>query len=186
MSNVTRLQTSYSNLPVEAPIQAPQPPAGDAAPSVSVRQILGMLRRHKLLIGGLALIGTTIAWLVANQLTPIYLSQADLVIEAPETPAILDPRGAERVQFFSPIDIETESAKIRGELQARVTVRALNLIEHPLFNPDLAPPPQSKLKSLFAPVLQLLRVAKTEPPRMSGEEARRRLAEMTPEERERL
>src|SRR5215467_13980274 len=93
MANVTRLQTAYSNLPVEAPPPGSQQgPQGDPSPSVSVRNILGMLRRHKLLIGGVALLGTTVAWLVANQLTPIYQAQADIVIEASgDAPIIGNP-----------------------------------------------------------------------------------------------
>src|SRR5262245_34616689 len=92
MANVSRLQTGLSNLPAETPPLLPAPPGGgdEGGSGVSVRQILGTLRRHKLLIGGLALIGTTIAWLVANQLTPVYQAQADLVIE-PHAADIMRP-----------------------------------------------------------------------------------------------
>ena len=64
MANVTRLTTPYSQLPVEAPPPmppGPPGPKGDRGDTViSVRQIFGTLRRHKLLIGGLALMGTVI------------------------------------------------------------------------------------------------------------------------------
>jgi succinoglycan biosynthesis transport protein ExoP len=183
MASVTRLQTAYSNLPVEAPPPgSQQPPQGDPSPSVSVRNILGMLRRHKLLIGGVALIGTTIAWLVANQLVPVYQAQADIVIEGSADAPIINPN-----QGAGPLDVnmEAEAAKLKSEANARISVRALNLIEHPLFNPDLAPPQQGKLKALFAPVLKLVGAGGTTPPsRLPADEVRRRLEAMPPDQKD--
>lgn len=183
MANVTRLQTSYSNLPVEAPppVSQQQQP-GDPSPSVSVRNILGMLRRHKLLIGGVALLGTTVAWLIANQLTPVYQAQADIIIEAPDgQQASIAPN-----QPGAPdINMEAEAAKLKSETNARLSVRALNLIEHPLFNPDLAPPQQGKFKALFAPVLRVFGAGGAPPPtRLPIEEVRRRLEAMPPDQKD--
>src|SRR5688572_24000537 len=89
MANVTRLTTPYSQLPVESPPPLPPGPPGPkgeggASSVVSVRQIFGTLRRHKLLIGGLALMGTVIAWLIANQMTPMYRSEAQVAVEPKE------------------------------------------------------------------------------------------------------
>ncbi len=183
MANVTRLQTAYSNLPVEAPpLIAQQQPQAEPSPSVSVRNILGMLRRHKLLIGGVALIGTTIAWLVANQLTPVYQAQADIVIEGSADTPIINPN-----QGSGPVDVnmEAEAAKLKSEANARISVRALNLIEHPNFNPDLAPPQQGKLKALFAPVLKLVGAGGAAPPsRLPADEVRRRLEAMPPDQKD--
>lgn len=183
MANVTRLQTAYSNLPVEAPPPVSQQQApGDQSPSVSVRNILGMLRRHKLLIGGVALIGTTIAWLVANQLTPVYQAQADIVIEGSTDTPIINPN-----QGAGPVDVnmEAEAAKLKSEANARISVRALNLIEHPAFNIDLAPPQQSKFKTLFAPVLKLVGAGGAPPPsRLPADEVRRRLEAMPPDQKD--
>ncbi|MBM3962650.1 MAG: hypothetical protein FJ306_12220, partial [Planctomycetes bacterium] len=176
-------QTSYSNLPVEAPPPVgPQQPHGDPSPSVSVRSILGMLRRHKLLIGGVALLGTTIAWLVANQLTPVYQAQADIVIEGSADTPIINPNQAPGV---ADINMEAEAAKLKSEANARLSVRALNLIEHPHFNPDLAPPQQGKLKALFAPVLKLVGAGGAAPPsRLPPDEVRRRLDAMPPDQKD--
>lgn len=183
MANVTRLQTAYSNLPVDAPPSVAQQPApGEQSPSVSVRNILGMLRRHKLLIGGVALIGTTIAWLVANQLTPVYQAQADIVIEGSADTPIINPN-----QGGGPVDVnmEAEAAKLKSEANARISVRALNLIEHPAFNIDLAPPQQSKFKALFAPVLKLVGAGGAAPPsRLPADEVRRRLEAMPPDQKD--
>jgi capsular exopolysaccharide synthesis family protein len=190
MANVSRLQTGYSNLPAEAPPPLPGPPGGggdEGGSGLSLRQILGTLRRHKLLIGGVALIGTTIAWLVANQLTPVYQAQADLVVE-PRSVDVIKPGGADMAQ--PPVDyrmMETEAAKLRAERLARQSVAVLGLAKHPLYNPDLAPPEQSRLRAIFQPVLKVLRLADSAPPpSISAEEAERRLAAMTPQARERL
>ena len=183
MANVTRLQTGYSNLPVEAPQPvAQQQPQGDPSPSVSVRNILGMLRRHKLLIGGVALIGTTVAWLIANQLAPIYQAQADIVIEGSTDAPIINPNQAPGAPD---VNMEAEAAKLKSEANARISVRALNLIEHPAFNPELAPPQQGKFKALFAPVLKLVGAGGAAPPsRLPPEEARRRLDAMPPDQKD--
>src|SRR5438093_586114 len=88
MANVTRLTTPYSQLPVEAPLPpGPPGPKGDRGGGdsvISVRQIFGTLRRHKLLIGGLALMGTVISWLIANQMTPMYRAEAQVAVEPKE------------------------------------------------------------------------------------------------------
>ncbi len=191
MANVSRLQTGYNNLPAETPQPLPAPPGGggggdDGGSGISARQILGTLRRHKLLIGGLALVGTTIAWLVANQLAPVYQAQADLIVE-PQSRDVMRPSMDSTQQ---PIDyrvMETEATKLRGERLARQTVLALGLDKSPLYNPDLAPPEQSRLRAIFQPVLQILRLSDAPArPQVSPEEVERRLAAMTPQARERL
>lgn len=191
MANVSRLQTGYNNLPAETLPPLPTPPGGggggdEGGSGLSVRQILGTLRRHKLLIGGLALIGTTIAWLVANQLAPQYQAQADVVVE----PQSRDVMRSNPDYAQQPMDyrmMETEAAKLRAERLARQSVIVLGLAKHPLFNPDLAPPEQSRLRAIFQPVLQVLRLADPPAkPQVSPEEADRRLAAMSPEARERL
>jgi len=191
MANVSRLQTGYNNLPAETLPPLPTPPGGggggdEGGSGLSVRQILGTLRRHKLLIGGLALIGTTIAWLVANQLAPQYQAQADVVVE----PQSRDVMRSNPDYAQQPMDyrmMETEAAKLRAERLARQSVIVLGLAKHPLFNPDLAPPEQSRLRAIFQPVLQVLRLADPPAkPQVSSEEAERRLAAMSPEARERL
>ena len=66
MANVTRFETGYSNLPVEAP-----PPVSQQGPRATLRRrFRSATPGHAaalLLIGGVALIGTTIAWLIANR-----------------------------------------------------------------------------------------------------------------------
>jgi len=191
MANVSRLQTGYNNLPAETLPALPTPPGGggggdEGGSGLSVRQILGTLRRHKLLIGGLALIGTTIAWLVANQLTPQYQAQADVVVE----PQSRDVMRSNPDYAQQPIDyrmMETEAAKLRAERLARQSVIALGLAKHPLYNPDLAPPEQSRLRAIFQPVLQVLHLAEPQAkPQFSPGEVERRLAAMSPEASEKL
>ena len=183
MANVTRLTTPYSQLPVEAP---PPLPAGPPGPKgggdtvISVRQIFGTLRRHKLLIGGLALMGTVIAWLIANQMTPMYRSEATIAVEPKEQ----DPNkpGITAV-YIGPEFVTTEAKKMTSPIVAEVTARHLRLIEHPAFNPALAPPPPSRIKAMFAPVRQLLGMGPgSEPPR--SVDWRETIARMTPAEQD--
>ncbi len=190
MANVSRLQTgSSSNLPAESMPPLPAPPGGggdDGGSGLSVRQILGTLRRRKLLIGGIAVIGTTIAWLVANQLTPVYQAQADVVVE----PRVSDVMRSGPDYAQQPLDarmMETEAAKLRAERLARQSVIALGLATHPLYNPDLAPPEQSRLRTIFMPILEVLHLA--EPParpQLTTEELEQRLAARSAEAREKL
>ncbi len=189
MANVSRLQTGYSNLPVEASAPLPAPPGGggeEGGGGLSVRQIFGTLRRHKLLIGGMALIGTTIAWLVANQLTPVYQASADMVVE----PQARDVMRSNPDYAQQPLDyrmMETEAAKLKAERLARQSALTLELAKHPLYNPDFAPPEQSRLRTIFQPVLQILRLSDPPAkPQISGEEVDRRLAAMSPQAREKL
>ncbi|TWT14983.1 GumC family protein [Reyranella sp. CPCC 100927] len=190
MANVSRLQTGNNNLPAETLPPLPTPPGGgggdEGGSGLSARQILGTLRRHKLLIGGLALIGTTIAWLVANQMAPVYQAQAEMVVEPQSRDVMRSP--ADYAQ--QPIDyraMETEAAKLRAERLARQSVIALGLAKSPLYNPDLAPPEQSRLRAIFQPALQILHLADPPAkPQFSPDEIDRRLAAMSPEARDRL
>lgn len=187
MANVTRLTTPYSQLPVEAP--PPLPPAapgpkgerGGGDSVISVRQIFGALRRHKLLIGGLALMGTVIAWLIANQMTPMYRSEASIAVEPKEQ----DPNklsGSTTIYVGSEF-VMTEAKKMTAPLVAEVTARHLRLIENPAFNPALAPPPPSRIKAMFAPVRQLLGLAAAgDQPR--AVDWRETVARMTPAEQD--
>jgi capsular exopolysaccharide synthesis family protein len=184
MANVTRLSTPYSQLPVEAPPPlppGPPGPKGDRGDTViSVRQIFGTLRRHKLLIGGLALMGTVIAWLIANQMTPMYRSEAQVAVEPKEQ----DPNkpGTTTIYVGSEF-VMTEAKKMTAPLVAEVTARHLRLIENPAFNPALAPPPPSRIKAMFAPVRQLLGLAPAgEAPRAG--DWRETIARMTPAEQD--
>jgi capsular exopolysaccharide synthesis family protein len=190
MANVSRLQIgNSSNLPAESIPPLPGPPGGggdDGGSGLSIRQILGTLRRRKLLIGGIAVIGTTIAWLIANQLTPIYQAQADVVVE----PRVSDVMRSSPDYAQQPLDarvMETEAAKLRAERLARQTVIALGLAKHPLYNPDLALPEQSRLRTIFLPILEVLHLAERPArPQLSAEELERRLAARSPEAREKL
>jgi succinoglycan biosynthesis transport protein ExoP len=162
MANVTRLSTPYSQLPVEAPPPLPPGPppkerGGGGDSVISVRQIFGTLRRHKLLIGGLALMGTVIAWLIANQMQPMYRAEATLAVE-PKDQSDPSKIGAQAVYVGAEF-VSTEAKKMTAPLVAEVTARHLRLIENPAYNPVLAPPPPSRIKAMFAPVRQLLGLA---------------------------
>lgn len=160
MANIARISTPYSQLPVEAPPPMPSGPPGPKADGggsvVSVRQIFGTLRRHKLLIGGLAMMGTVVSWLAANQMVPQYRAEAQLSVEPKEQ----DPNKAGSTAIYVGSEfVLTEAKKMTSPLVSEVTARHLRLIENPAFNPALAPPPPSRIKAMFAPVRQLLGMA---------------------------
>ena len=194
MANGSR-PSPLSQLPAEVPQQqqqnvglsGPVPgPKGGGDTVISVRQIIGTLRRHKFLIGGLALIGTVIAWLIANQLTPLYRAEAQVALE-PKDPIVDVGRGAGgNSAYVGPDFIATEAKKMTAPLVAEVTARNLNLIENPTFNTALAPPPPSRIKALFAPVRQLLGLASPTNEPTRAENWRETLARMTPAEQDQI
>jgi polysaccharide biosynthesis transport protein len=182
-----------SQLPVEVPRQQYAGPSGpvpgpkDAGDTViSVRQIFGTLRRHKFLIGGIALMGTVLAWLIANQITPLYRADAQVALE-PKDPIVDVGRGSSgNSAYVGPDFIATEAKKMTAPLVAEVTARNLNLIENPAFNTALAPPPPSRIKAIFAPVRQLLGLAPPagDIPRVA--DWRETIARMTPAEQDQI
>lgn len=180
MAAVTRLNTGYSQLPIEAPPpQAPQPAEPEGL--LSVRQLLGAVRRNRLLIAGLALVGTTLAWLVANQLTPIYQAEARLIIEQRNREILRGSadQGVQPTPYGAP---ETEAIKLRSEVTLRRVAREIDAISHPLLNPALGPPRSSRWRALLAPVLAKLGLetdGATTPPKAAPET-------LSPEDREQL
>jgi polysaccharide biosynthesis transport protein len=192
MANGPRPTPVYQ-LPALVPQQRPGPtgpvpgPKGGGDTVISVRQIFGTLRRHKFLIGGIASMGTVLAWLIANQMTPLYRSDAQVALE-PKDPIVDVGRGStsSNSAYVGPDFIATEAKKMTAPLVAEVTARNLNLIENPAFNAALAPPPPSRIKAIFAPVLQLLGLASPINDTTRVADWRETLARMTPAEQDKV
>ena len=105
--------------------------------------------------------GTVLAWLIANQMTPLYRSDAQVALE-PKDPIVDVGRGStsSNSAYVGPDFIATE-AKENDRAAGSRSHRAQSQIdvENPAFNAALAPPPPSRIKAIFAPVLQLLGLA---------------------------
>ncbi|MHA1112888.1 MAG: GumC family protein [Alphaproteobacteria bacterium] len=141
MATITPLPVGPRELVHESAILA-QP-----QPVVDPRQILGVLRRRKWLIAGIVLLVGGLATLFVNQITPIYSAEALLVVESSRENVL----NIESVVQGLPQDYftnETEAAVIASRELAVKAVERLNLRRHPLFDPDLAPPPPGMLDAV--------------------------------------
>lgn len=115
------------------------------------RHLLGILLRRKYLIAAICLLVTGAAVLYANQLTPLYSARALLVVENNRENVVNIEsvvQGA-RQDFYTN---ETEAAVIASRELAEKAVDRLDLINNPLFNPDLRearPSPVASLRTII-------------------------------------
>ena len=174
MSNIARINPQ---LPDTLPEHGP---AAENEGLAKLRQIIGMLRRHYILIGVIAVIGTALASFWAGTLTPIYRAS---------TLVLIDP-SRENVTMITPVNpglqqewtmMETQAAVIRSRELAAQAVRRLDLLNHPLYNPALARPEPSMVQRLLAPITALLADAG-----LDDDKAPVNIAPQTPAERARL
>ncbi|MGE3905942.1 MAG: GumC family protein [Reyranellaceae bacterium] len=175
MSNIARFN---SQLPEGVPEQGAG--TGENEGLLRLRQVMGVLRRHYILIGVVTVIGTALAAFWASGLTPIYASS---------TTVLIDPN-RETVTKITPVNpglqpeftlMETQAAVIKSRELAAQAVRRLDLINHPLYNPALAKPQPSTLQRVLAPITALVTGA------APGEEKEAvKIAPQTPEERAQL
>ncbi len=150
MSNIARFNPQ---LPEGVPEQGAG--TGENEGLLRLRQVMGVLRRHYILIGVVAVIGTALAAFWASGLTPIYASS---------TTVLIDPN-RETVTKITPVNpglqpeftlMETQAAVIKSRELAAQAVRRLDLINHPLYNPALAKPQPSTLQRVLAPITALI------------------------------
>jgi len=179
MSNIARLTPQASDM---LPEQGGGGGGQDSGSIINVREIIGILRRHYIMIAAITVVGTALTGLWVNQLTPIYQAEAQILID----PSRINVNGPGK----GPVDpgiaqtyamMETQTAIMRSRDLAIKTVRRLDLANHPLYNPALAKPQPSTLSSILAPITALFSDAKPEPPK-----APVNIAPQTPEEKQRL
>ncbi len=174
MSSVTRL-------PLRP--REPSPELGPLAPSaqgdgLDPRRLLGGLRRRKVLIGGITFLGTAIAVLAVNQITPLYVAQSAVVLEGSHRNVV----NIEAVsQGLTPdyYTNETQAAIIGSRHLASQAVDKLDLYRNKLFNPERAEPRESLLGLAQASFKRLLGVKppeKTPSPWAGMSEAEKRRA----------
>lgn len=152
MATATRLTYPEAD---EAREGQPSMPYGGEDDSLSIRRILGVLRRRAVLIAGIAVLVTSIAAVWVNQLTPLYVAQAQLVVSPARAPDI----GTDPITPSLTPDYwtnETEAAIISSRELARKAVERLNLVNSPLYNPALRPPETGLIRSIIGPVKEFV------------------------------
>ena len=117
-------------------LDAASPIDGDDA--INLRQLLTTLWQRKTIIVGTAMVITSIALLVVLQLTPIYVAEAEIVVEPPRT-NVVDIDTVAQSLATDYYTNETQAAIIASRVLAEKVVDRLGLIDDPLFNPSLRP-----------------------------------------------
>jgi polysaccharide biosynthesis transport protein len=115
--------------------------------SVTLKDLLGIVRRRRVIILGTVCLFTGLAALLAFQLTPRYTATADVIIK---------PRQIRVIDFESVVNdlppdrslIETETDVVRSELHAQRVIEDLGLLSDWEFNPLI--PPENVQPSLLA------------------------------------
>lgn len=105
---------------------------------LTLRQLIGLLWRRKMLILGAVVLGTGLAVLAVRNMTPIYEAEARIVLE-PARANIAGGSVESVVKGLSPdiYTFETEAEVIMSRSLAVQVVDRLDLTRNPLFNPAL-------------------------------------------------
>jgi capsular exopolysaccharide synthesis family protein len=133
MSPITRLPDRRGEPGVDP---GPYVPPGEIE-GLDARRLLGGLRRRKVLIGGIVFLGTALALLLVNQITPLYLATSQVVVESNRQNVV----NIEQVSQAPTPDYytnETQAAVIASRALAVQAVDKLDLYNNPSFNPELA------------------------------------------------
>jgi polysaccharide biosynthesis transport protein len=107
--------------------------------SLDLRRIAAALRRRKIMIGGIAAIGTVVVALYVGGITPLYKAETEIVVE-PERKKIINIDQVAQNLFSDWLTPQTEAAIIRSRDKALLAVKQLDLVHNPGFNPALRRP----------------------------------------------
>ncbi|MFP6732148.1 MAG: polysaccharide biosynthesis tyrosine autokinase, partial [Alphaproteobacteria bacterium] len=112
-----------------------------------MRDLLMTLWRRKLVIMGTALIITGFAVLMVMQIVPLYIAEASLVIEPPQT-NVIDIESVTPGLSTDWFTQETQAAILGSRVLAEKVVDRLGLVNDPAFNPALRTPEKSFVERL--------------------------------------
>jgi exopolysaccharide transport family protein len=152
LSAVTRLPLPENDPAIrEAP--GPIPLIEDEA--LTLRRLYSVLRRRIALIAGVAFLVTSLAALFVYQITPLYRADVDMVVDGGRQKVVNAESVVQSVQadFWTN---ETEAAVIASREMARKVVERLNLVNNPMFNPELRRPETGLFGSVFGPVREFV------------------------------
>lgn len=184
MSSVTRLPLP-DNEPAAREVPGPLPLIEEE--TLTLRRLYSVLRRRIALIAGVAFLITALAVLFVYQITPLYRADVDIVVDSSRQKVI----NTESVVQSAQPDYwtnETEAAVLSSREMARKAVERLNLVNNPMFNPELRRPETGLVDTMFGPVREFISTTLIAPVReaMFGpepSEAAPVTAHMTAEER---
>lgn len=111
----------------------------DGEEQLDLSYLLGVIRRRKYLIIGIAFLVTSFTALFVSQITPLYMAETLLVLEENQQNVLnIDAitQGL-RTDYYTN---ETEAAVIGSRELAVQAVERLGLVDDPMFNPFLVPP----------------------------------------------
>lgn len=118
---------------------------------LSIPHVIGILKRRKYLVLGLAAIAAGAATMYANSLTPLYQAEAEVVVE-PSRQRVLNVESVVsslRPDYYTQ---ETEAAVMGSREIARKVVVKLDLASDPLFNASLRPKKRSLMSLVTNPI----------------------------------
>ncbi len=131
--------------------------SGSASPGISydlsasaasaVRRTTGLLRRHKLLIGTVIVLGTGLAALIAFRMTPLYTAETLIMVEHRKN-TVLNFEGVVSDMTPDISALQSEVAILKSPAFAEKVVAKLKLMNDPEFNSALRPPPPGWLAAL--------------------------------------
>lgn len=110
-----------------------------AATTTAARRTVGMLLRHKLLIGTAILLGTGIATVAAMRMTPIYTAEALVMLDNRQN-TIVDFQQVMSGLSTELGSMQSEVAVLKSPAFAEKVVDKLALMNDPEFNASLRPP----------------------------------------------
>lgn len=122
-------------------------PQVDSTQSFDVRRVLGALRRRKALIAGIIILITGIAFLRINAIVPLYVAEADVVVEGASNNVAPIEAVAQGItpDYFTN---ETEAEVISSRGMAEKVVARLDLDKSAVFNPLMQPAQPSLLDTV--------------------------------------
>ncbi|MBF0335453.1 MAG: hypothetical protein HQL40_17705 [Alphaproteobacteria bacterium] len=124
-------------------------PGADLTSSLALS--VRLVWRRKMALLGLVALALTMAFLYLRQVTPLYTATATVMIETRRTqvaPIAEVLGGLSSNQFV----VEGEVEVIRSRALAEQVIDRLHLLQHPHFNPDLAPPRGPGLFAMLNPL----------------------------------
>jgi capsular exopolysaccharide synthesis family protein len=117
---------------------AVSPAFGAYDTSVSLKDVLSLLRRRRIIILLTVCVITGLATVLAFQLTPRYTATAEVMIR-PQQVRVIDLQSVVGEPAPAPGAVETELDVIRSDAQVQRVVEDLKLLSDPEFNPFIQP-----------------------------------------------